>query len=65
MIARHDGAIKPRIVHGTKKPLADAFRCSTDRDRRAIGVEGEDPLSRGDIACQGFEGDSDCAWSVL
>jgi hypothetical protein len=36
MVAGHDRAIKPGIVHSTEKSFADAFRGSADGDIRAV-----------------------------
>jgi hypothetical protein len=64
MIAGHDRAIKPSIVYGTEESLAYAFRGSADRNSRVVGIEGDDSLSGGNIACQGLKCNFDCVWSA-
>jgi hypothetical protein len=64
VIARHDRAVKPRIVHRTQKSFANAFRGSADGYSGSVGIEGDNSLRGGDIARHGFQCDFDCVWSV-
>ena len=60
MIARHDRAVEPCIVRSAEKSLANALRGSANGDRWSVGIEGDNSFSGGDIARQGFKGNSDC-----